>query len=219
MHLALCASCVIGHVHDCVQKRAGTPSLSGSRRGGVTRTSPWSTGWWSWTPSGAMVSWSGTRGSLCCKRCHLLTLVRYRRARWPTSGVWSLLAVRGRLDGAKMEFNRLVNQIKELRKAKQDATELQEASKAMKGGIKELEDREKELQESRDAALLPLGNLVHDSVPVSDNEVIMTVGQRKGGWEGEEDSIFLQCSCQGMKLNTHRINHRMRRHSARADTH
>lgn len=93
-----------------------------------------------------------------------------------------MLAVRGRLDGAKMEFNRLVNQIKELRKAKQDATELQEASKAMKGGIKELEDREKELQESRDAALLPLGNLVHDSVPVSDNEVIMIVGQERMGW-------------------------------------
>ncbi|KAL6774475.1 TSS2 [Auxenochlorella protothecoides x Auxenochlorella symbiontica] len=78
--------------------------------------------------------------------------------------------VRGRLDGAKMEFNRLVNEIKELRKAKQDATELQEASKAMKGGIKELEDREKELAEARDSALLPIGNLVHDTVPVSDNE-------------------------------------------------
>lgn len=70
-----------------------------------------------------------------------------------------------------MEFNKLVNQIKDLRKAKQDATEQQEASKAMKGGIKELEEKEKELSEARDATLLPIGNLVHDTVPISDNEV------------------------------------------------
>lgn len=107
-----------------------------------------------------------------------------------------------------MEFNKMVNQIKELRKAKQDATELQarsrrlatrasiwpagrpapaphhacprphacswclqEQSKAMKAGIKELEEEEKRLAAERDAALLPIGNLVPDSVPISDNEV------------------------------------------------
>ena len=55
--------------------------------------------------------------------------------------------------------------------AKQDATALQEQSKAMKVGIKEAEEREKQLQEALEASVLPIGNLVHDSVPVSDDEV------------------------------------------------
>lgn len=41
----------------------------------------------------------------------------------------------------------------------------------MKSGIKELEDREKQLEAERDETLVKIGNLVHDSVPVSDNEV------------------------------------------------
>ena len=55
--------------------------------------------------------------------------------------------------------------------AKQDATALQEQSKAMKVGIKEAEEREKQLQEALEASVQPIGNLVHDSVPVSDDEV------------------------------------------------
>lgn len=61
--------------------------------------------------------------------------------------------------------------------AKQDATELQEQSKGLKAKISELEEREKNIIAERDAALVPIGNIVHDSVPISDNEV--------GGREGE----------------------------------
>lgn len=69
-----------------------------------------------------------------------------------------------------MEFNKIVNQIKNIRLAKGDATELQEQSKAMKVGIKEAEEEEKTLAAERDAAILPIGNLVHDTVPVDDDE-------------------------------------------------
>lgn len=69
-----------------------------------------------------------------------------------------------------MEFNKIVNQIKNIRLAKGDATELQEQSKAMKVGIKEAEEEEKALAAERDAAILPIGNLVHDTVPVHDDE-------------------------------------------------
>lgn len=69
-----------------------------------------------------------------------------------------------------MEFNKLVNEVKQIRMAKGDATELQERSKAMKAGIKAAEEEEKALAEARDAALLPIGNIVHDTVPISDDE-------------------------------------------------
>jgi seryl-tRNA synthetase len=58
-----------------------------------------------------------------------------------------------------------------LLQAKQDATELQEKTKAMKASIAELEEKEKQIIADRDAALVPIGNIVHDSVPISDNEV------------------------------------------------
>ena len=38
-------------------------------------------------------------------------------------------------------------------------------------GIKEQEEREKALVEALEAAIEPIGNLVHDSVPISDDEV------------------------------------------------
>jgi seryl-tRNA synthetase len=74
------------------------------------------------------------------------------------------------METAKRDFNLLNKQIGELRKAKQDATDLQEQSKALKERVKELEAREKDLSAARDAAIVPIGNLVHDSVPVSDDE-------------------------------------------------
>lgn len=58
--------------------------------------------------------------------------------------------------------------------AKEDAAEHQERSKAMKGEIKEQEELEKRLSEERDACLMQIGNLVHDSVPVSADEVSTT---------------------------------------------
>ena len=61
--------------------------------------------------------------------------------------------------------------------AKQDTAEQQEASKVMKVSIKEAEEEEAALAAARDDALLPMGNIVHDSVPVSDNEVGRWVGR------------------------------------------
>eukprot|EP00775_Hariotina_reticulata_P000330 gene330-551_t len=74
------------------------------------------------------------------------------------------------MENAKREFNALVKQIGDLRKAKQDATELQEQSKQLKESIKQLEEKEKQIIEARTAAIVPIGNIVHDSVPISDNE-------------------------------------------------
>lgn len=54
---------------------------------------------------------------------------------------------------------------------KQDATELQEKSKAIKGQIAEAEEKEKQVAAARDAAIQPIGNIVHDSVVVSNDEV------------------------------------------------
>lgn len=64
--------------------------------------------------------------------------------------------------------------------AKGDATELQERSKAMKAGIKDAEEEEKVLAEERDTALVPIGNLVHDTVPVSDDEKNNTIVREIG---------------------------------------
>ena len=55
--------------------------------------------------------------------------------------------------------------------AKQDTTELQEKSKAIKKSIAAAEESAKELAEARDKAIMPIGNLVPDSVPVSNDEV------------------------------------------------
>lgn len=68
--------------------------------------------------------------------------------------------------------------------AKQDATELQEQSKVLKASIAELEEKEQAIIAERDAALVPIGNIVHDSVPISDNEVGWGRGGAGGVWEG-----------------------------------
>ncbi|PSC72955.1 Serine-tRNA ligase [Micractinium conductrix] len=102
---------------------------------------------------------------------------------------------RGKLDGLNMDFNRLNKEIGTLRKAKQDATELQERSKEMKIKIKEAEELEKQLSDERDAAIVPIGNLVPESVPVDDDEdnnvVVKELGSRRNlgaeqGGAGEE---------------------------------
>lgn len=94
---------------------------------------------------------------------------------------------RGQLDTLNMDFNKLNREIGTLRKAKQDATALQEQSKELKAKIKAQEEVEKRLVEERDAAIVPIGNLVPDSVPVDDDEdnnvVVKTHGEgqlRKG---------------------------------------
>ncbi|CAG9463890.1 unnamed protein product [Pedinophyceae sp. YPF-701] len=94
------------------------------------------------------------------------------------------------MEGAKMEFNKLNKEIAALRKAKEDASELMEKSKAMKETIKQLEEQAKTAEDARDAAILPIGNLVHDSVPVSDDEannvVVRTWGTPRKASDGQK---------------------------------
>ena len=59
--------------------------------------------------------------------------------------------------------------------AKQDTTELEARGKALKEAIGAAEARLAELETARDAALAQIGNLVHDSVPVDDDEVRLFV--------------------------------------------
>ena len=58
---------------------------------------------------------------------------------------------------------------------KEDATDLQEQSVAFKKQIEEAEAAKDELERARDHALLPIGNLVHESVPVDNDEVRTTL--------------------------------------------
>lgn len=55
--------------------------------------------------------------------------------------------------------------------AKQDTSELEVTGKGLKAGIVACEERMAEIEVARDAAIAPLGNLVHDSVPVDNDEV------------------------------------------------
>uniref|UniRef100_A0A061RM96 serine--tRNA ligase n=1 Tax=Tetraselmis sp. GSL018 TaxID=582737 RepID=A0A061RM96_9CHLO len=99
-------------------------------------------------------------------------------------------AARFELDAMKKEFNALNKEIATKRKAKEDATELQEKSKAIKAGIAAQEEKEAALAEQRDRAIIPIGNLVHDSVPVSDDEANNAVVKTFGTCAAKEDKPF-----------------------------
>ena len=83
-------------------------------------------------------------------------------------------------DQINKEFNKLNKEIAQKRKAKEDATELQEKSKELKKQIEVLAEVEKEAAAARDKTLGSIGNIVHDSVPVDNNEdnnaVVKTFG-------------------------------------------
>ena len=51
-----------------------------------------------------------------------------------------------------------------------NADELMEKSKETKKRITEMEEKEKELIGDRDKVLVNIGNIVHDSVPISQDE-------------------------------------------------
>lgn len=55
--------------------------------------------------------------------------------------------------------------------AKKDSADLESKSKAMKGKLAVLEEQVKAAETTLEAAVQPIGNLVHDSVPVSNDEV------------------------------------------------
>mmetsp|Transcript_15933 Transcript_15933/g.47918 ORF Transcript_15933/g.47918 Transcript_15933/m.47918 type:complete len:451 (-) Transcript_15933:2211-3563(-) len=81
----------------------------------------------------------------------------------------------------RMEFNALNKQIGQLSKAKQDITELRKKSQTLKADIVKAEEEEKAAVVARENAVQAIGNLVHDSVPVDDNEdnnaVVKTWGE------------------------------------------
>ncbi len=57
---------------------------------------------------------------------------------------------------------------------KEDATELQGKSVALKKQTEEAEVAKNELETKRDKTMVVIGNLVHDSVPVDNDEVKRT---------------------------------------------
>jgi seryl-tRNA synthetase len=97
---------------------------------------------------------------------------------------------RGYLDTLKMDFNSLTNEIKKIRMAKEDATPQMEQSKEMKVKIKEMEASLVELEERCQGAIALIGNIVHSSVPISDNEdnnvVVRQVGELRKPKENEK---------------------------------
>lgn len=56
-----------------------------------------------------------------------------------------------------------------------NADDLQEKSKDVKKKIAETEEREQAVIKKRDSLLASMGNLVHDSVPISQDEVRETL--------------------------------------------
>lgn len=59
--------------------------------------------------------------------------------------------------------------------AKEDTTELQERSKGLKADIVAAEENVKTAERTRDKTIMLIGNLVPDSVPVSNDEVCIIV--------------------------------------------
>jgi len=83
----------------------------------------------------------------------------------------------------KKELNGISKEVGQIMKAKGDATELMEKSKQLKQEMADLEEKEKEVIKARDAVLVTIGNLVHDSVVVSQDEannaVVKEYGQKR----------------------------------------
>lgn len=89
--------------------------------------------------------------------------------------------VRFGLDQLNKEFNALNKEIATVRKAGGNSDELQEKSKQLKGSILEAEEKEKDVIKQRDAKVVLIGNIVHDSVVISkdeaNNAIVKTFGE------------------------------------------
>ena len=55
--------------------------------------------------------------------------------------------------------------------AKEDSTALQEEAKLLKVSVAEAEAKEADIITRRDGFIAPIGNIVHDSVPIDNDEV------------------------------------------------
>ena len=77
---------------------------------------------------------------------------------------------RWELDNVNSEFNKANKAVSKLKVAKEDATEAIAAVQAIKERMATIAEEEKAAEAAVHALLCKIGNLVHDSVPVSDDE-------------------------------------------------
>ena len=77
---------------------------------------------------------------------------------------------RWELDNVNSEFNKANKAVSKLKVAKEDATEAIAAVQAIKERMATIAEEEKTAEAAVNALLCKIGNLVHDSVPVSDDE-------------------------------------------------
>lgn len=91
--------------------------------------------------------------------------------------------VRYQLDQLNKESNSISKEVGQIKKNGGNADELMEKSKEVKKKILETEDKEKEVIKARDSLVANIGNLVHDSVPIHDDEannvIVKEYGQRR----------------------------------------
>ncbi|XP_049849840.1 uncharacterized protein LOC126320405 [Schistocerca gregaria] len=86
-------------------------------------------------------------------------------------------------DQAKKNFSNLNKQIAEKKKKKEDASMLLNQTESLKQEVVLKEEAEKECRKKLDEMLDKIGNIVHESVPFSnnedDNEIVRTWGERR----------------------------------------
>ena len=103
-------------------------------------------------------------------------------------GVWAKWAgvAKFQVDQTNKDINQTQKAIGLKRKAKENADELMVKKKELENGKKELEVTAAAKEEVLRTKLIKIGNLVHESVPVSDNEVGDIMGHEMwdlaGGW-------------------------------------
>jgi len=97
---------------------------------------------------------------------------------------------RHELDAIGGEFNKANKEVALLMKAgkKEEAAPLMDKVKEIDQRKKAAAEKEKELEEKTNAALLKLGNVVHDSVPVSNDEANNAI-VREWGTKREEEKL------------------------------
>ena len=89
---------------------------------------------------------------------------------------------------------------------KKDTAELQEQSKQLKKDKEATEELVKEVEAARDKAIVPIGNLVPDSVPISKDEVWLCFSGacvQGGGRIAKASQVhLLKYSAGPLKVNT-----------------
>jgi len=95
------------------------------------------------------------------------------------------------LDNLRKDFSALSAEIGKKKKAKEDATELMAKVPALKQQISQVEAELDQKKVDLDKVLVSIGNIVHDSVPVSDNEdnngLIVDWGEKR---QNEKNDLF-----------------------------